>query len=169
MPLIWRQFPDTEFWIVGSNPPPVLRALAADPRVKVTGFVQDVQTVLCRMSAVLCPWTGTYGFRSRLVEVLALGVPVVATPEAVDGMDLEDGKGLLLGRTDAEAAQQVLSLLEGATFAADQSRFARQQVRTRYSAANTYGRFAQELFDWCAARRLTPLMRPSPLTATPGS
>ena len=153
MPQIWRTFPDAELWLVGSNPSEELRALAADPRVKVTGFVKDVQPVLGQMTAVLCPWVGTYGFRSRLVEVMALGVPVVATPAAADGMDLEDGKGFLPGNTDAELAAQTLRLLTDETFARDQSRAAREQMDLLYGLPNTYGRFAREFFEWWSERR----------------
>ncbi len=151
MPEIWRAFPDAELWLVGSKPPEQLRALTRDPRVKVTGFVQDVQKVLCHMTAVLCPWVGTYGFRSRLVEVMALGVPVVATPQAVDGMDLENEKGLLLGNEDAELARQTLRLLQDANFAKAQSHLARQQMETLYDVGSTYGRFAREFFNWWSA------------------
>jgi glycosyltransferase involved in cell wall biosynthesis len=82
MPSIWKHSPGTELWLIGSHPPERLRALACDPRIKVTGFVPDVKPLLSTMTAVLCPWKGTYGFRSRLVEVMALGTPVVATPDA---------------------------------------------------------------------------------------
>src|SRR5262249_29035716 len=87
MPEIWRRFPDAEFWIVGGNPPETIRALGSDSRVKVTGFVENVQPVLSRMSLLLCPWSGIFGFRSRLIEAMALGVPVVTSPDAVYGME----------------------------------------------------------------------------------
>src|SRR5690606_14691233 len=70
MPTVWAHFPDVELWIVGSRPPATIQALAEqDSRVTVTGFVERVQDVLQTMTAVLCPWTGKYGFRSRLIEV----------------------------------------------------------------------------------------------------
>ena len=68
MPIVWKKWPLAEIWLVGSNPSDDLRALQRDPRVRVTGFVDDVQSVLRTMTAVLCPWEGTWGFRSRLIE-----------------------------------------------------------------------------------------------------
>ncbi|MDD2923304.1 MAG: glycosyltransferase family 4 protein, partial [Anaerolineales bacterium] len=66
MPIIWREHPNAELWLVGSNPPDLLKKIeAADPRVKVTDYIEQVQNALARMSVVLCPWSGTYGFRSR--------------------------------------------------------------------------------------------------------
>jgi glycosyltransferase involved in cell wall biosynthesis len=153
MPAIWCLFPDTELWLVGSNPSAELRALGKDPRVKVTGFVEKVGDVLRTMSAVLCPWKGTYGFRSRLVEVMALGVPVVATPEAIQGMELEHEKGLLLGPDPAALSRQAIRLLKDTKFAQAQSRLGRQEVERLYSMPNTYGRLAAELNDWLLERK----------------
>ena len=145
LPHVWAERPDTEFWIVGANPPDQIRALGADPRVTVTGFVDDVAEVLSTMTAVLCPWRGTYGFRSRLVEVMALGVPVVATPDAVFGMGMIPGRGLFLEESDGQLAARALELLESREWAVEQSRRAREMVIDKFSFEATYGRLAREL------------------------
>lgn len=152
MPRVWKQFPDAEFWIVGSNPPASIRQLTVDSRVKVTGFIQNVQEVLKTMSLVLCPWSGTYGFRSRIVETMALGVPVVATPEAVTGMELDSGHGIILERTDDALAGRAVELLGSAEQLAGQSRLARAAMEQLYGLENTYGRFMNELYDWLEKR-----------------
>src|SRR5439155_1985850 len=133
MPLVWRDVPDAEFWIIGANPPPEITALQANPRVHVTGFVRDVAKVLATMRVVLCPWRGTYGFRSRLIEVMAVGVPIVATPDAVFGMGLEAGPGLLLAEQDPMLADHCRMLLGNLGMARSQSLRARQQVDREFS------------------------------------
>lgn len=153
MPKIWRRFPEAELWLVGSNPPESIRALSSDPRVKVTGYVEDVKQVLSTMSLILCPWSGTFGFRSRLVEAMALGVPVVASPDAVHGMELEDGNGLLLGSNDDALAGLALRLLTDEAYSSEQSQLARGQVERLFSISNTYGRLVSELSDWLQLRR----------------
>lgn len=153
MPLIWAQFPQAELWLVGSNPSPVLQALTKDPRVKVTGYVEKVQDVLRTMTAVLCPWQGTYGFRSRLIEVMALGVPVVATPEAACGMELVAGSGFLTGSDDAALAAHGMTLMRDRIYAGAQSKAARQQVEQLYGMAQTYGRLMEEMERWLVARQ----------------
>lgn len=146
MPQIWRHQPDVELWLVGSRPPEDLRAIAErEPRVRVTGFVEDAPALLRTMRLVLCPWEGTYGFRSRLVEVMALGVPVVASPDAVDGMDLRENAGLFLADGE-EMAARALAILAGDP--AEHGRAARQQVEDVYSFAATYGRLSGELREW---------------------
>jgi glycosyltransferase involved in cell wall biosynthesis len=152
MPAIWRVSPRAEFWIVGSNPSHHVRALARDPRVHVTGFVDAVQPLLATMSAVVCPWTRSYGFRSRLVEVMALGVPVVATSAAVDGMDLQPDRGLFLTDRAADLAPSVIRLLTDGDFARMHSRLARQQVEGAFSLDATYGALARDLREWLQER-----------------
>ena len=163
MPVIWQRFPDAELWLVGSNPTERLRNLTSDPRVKVTGFVDAVQDVLKTMSLVLCPWAGTYGFRSRIVEVMALGVPVVATPAAVDGMELESGRGIILADSDEALAEQALELLSAPNQLEAQSRLARLEMERLYTLEHTYGRLMTELHDWLEQRRAAP----RPLTSDP--
>jgi polysaccharide biosynthesis protein PslH len=148
MPEVWRHFPDAELWLVGSNPPDFLQALTSDVRIKVTGFVEDVQKLLAGMSVVICPWVGTYGFRSRLIEVMSIGVPLVASPDAVYGMDLEHGRELLLGESNEELISQVLRLLGDNALAQEQSRLARQSVEQLYSIDGTYDRLMCELSEW---------------------
>jgi glycosyltransferase involved in cell wall biosynthesis len=151
MPLVWERFPEAELWLVGSNPPTHIRALEGD-RVRVTGFVEDVPKVLSRMTAVLCPWKGTYGFRSRIIEVMSLGLPVVATPDAVHGMDLTAGSGLLLADSDEALARHTIDLLARPAYAAVQSRAARDQVVSQYGFDSTYGQLATELASWSAGQ-----------------
>lgn len=145
MPVVWKSEPDTELWIIGANPPEELRRLGQDPRVHVTGFVPNVAEMLATMRLILCPWQGKFGFRSRLIEVMAVGVPVVASPDAVYGMDLEPGQGLLLAEDDEAFARHCLALIQRDEYAAFQSRMARVQAEERYSFESTYGRLAEDL------------------------
>lgn len=148
MPQIWQTCPNTEFWIIGADPPPMICSLASDPRVKVTGYVERVQDILKTISIILCPWTGTYGFRSRLVEVMALGVPVVASPEATYGMDLDVGRGIFLEETLEGMGRVSIGLLTNAPTLREQSHLARVQVESKFGFDATYGRMARELYDF---------------------
>lgn len=149
MPHIWSEHPDVEFWFIGSNPPDFIRALPyKDTRVHVPGFVEDIQSLLKTITLVLCPFEGQFGFRSRLIEVMALGVPVVATPNAVYGMRVEDGYGLLLSGSNENLANYCLRLIEQSVWAREQSHLARQQVEQKYSFDATYGVLTSSLYEF---------------------
>ena len=149
MPHIWREIPEAELWLVGSNPPPHIKELPeVDSRLHVTGFVQEVQEILKTMSLVLCPWSGTYGFRSRLVEVMALGVPVVASPDAVHGMGMQDGKEIILAGNPHKMAHAALTLLNDRQFSNQQSLCAMELVDRVYSFDATYGKLSLDLAEF---------------------
>jgi polysaccharide biosynthesis protein PslH len=147
MPRIWAHHPDAEFWIVGSNPPAFIKSLESDRRVRVTGFIESPQDILRTMSLVLCPWSGRYGFRSRVVEVMSLGVPVVASPDAIYGMGFQLGKGLFVGKSSIEMAQHSLALLSHEAELQHQGLLARQQMEDKFSYEATYVRFVGELWN----------------------
>ena len=104
------------------------------------------------MTAVLCPWIGTFGFRSRLIEVMALGVPVVVTADAIYGMELEQGSGVLVGGSDDEMARHTLALVTNRSYAHEQGALARMQVERAFSLENTYGRLMSDLSAWLRNR-----------------
>ncbi len=147
MPRLWDRYPETELWLVGSKPSAKLLNLPQlDSRVRVTGFVEDVAGILNTLSLVLCPWQGRYGFRSRLIEVMALGVPVITTADAVYGMDLVSEKGLFLC-DQSEMAGIALQLLDEHSMLDQQSRWAREQVEHQYGYAATYLQLATQLLE----------------------
>ena len=143
---------ETEFWIVGSDPPPDFLKFQCDPRVKVTGFLDHPQECLSQATAVLCPWSGKYGFRSRLIEVMALGTPVIASVDAAYGMGLRDEHGFFSCSSDEQMAKCALAMIHNSDFAHAQSRLARQQVEDLYSFESSYGRLAMELHEWLVQR-----------------
>lgn len=152
MPEIWKSLPEVELWLVGSDPPAFLRALEKDRRVRVTGYVERVQDIIRTMAVVVCPFSGTYGFRSRIIEVMALGVPMVVSPDAVYGMGMDIGRGIFLEATDKKMAQTCIDLLRNPESARQQSQFARTQVEEKFSLQATYGQLARDLLDFCNRR-----------------
>jgi glycosyltransferase involved in cell wall biosynthesis len=153
LPRVRRVAPDVEAYVIGRGAPAGGRGLFGDPEVRTTGFVEPVAPLLGTMAAVVCPWRGAYGFRSRLVEAMAAGVPVVVTPDAIEGMELEEGEGVLVGAEEGALADRALSLLLDPALAARQGAAARAQVEGRLSFEATYGRLFGEVAAWLAESR----------------
>jgi polysaccharide biosynthesis protein PslH len=147
MPLVWADMPNAELWVVGANPSKDVAALARDGRVRVTGYVESIADLLATATAVVCPWTGTYGFRSRLIEAMAVGTPVVASADAVYGMGLVEGEGLFVGESDKDLAVAAVRLLRSSVLATDMSRRARSAVESKFGFAATYGQLPKILLE----------------------
>ena len=88
-PALSAQRPDRSATIVGRGAPASAVALAArDPRVRVTGFVDDVRPYVHGADVYLCPIRVGGGTRLKILDALAMGRPIVATSIGVEGLGL---------------------------------------------------------------------------------
>src|SRR5690606_39218218 len=101
LPQIRAVAPAAVFTIVGGNPSPKVKALAALPGVKVTGRVPDVRPYLAHAAVVVCPLRSARGIQNKLLEGMAMARPVAAPPQAFEGIEAEPGRDLLLADTAA--------------------------------------------------------------------
>ena len=128
MPRLWRERPGVRLRIVGQDPPPAVRRLARDGRVVVTGGVSDLRPYLARASVAVCPLRYGVGVQNKVLEAMAMGTPVVASPQACRALSAEAGEHLLVGG-DAEAlARHVQGLLESPVLAAALGQAGRRYV-----------------------------------------
>jgi glycosyltransferase involved in cell wall biosynthesis len=121
-PLVLRQRPNARLTLAGRAPPPSIQALAGSD-IRVPGAVDDLRALYAQASLVVAPIFWGSGVRIKLLEALACGLPVVATAQAAEGIDLEDQRSALFAERPAEFAAAVLRLLGD------------QAMRTRLGAA----------------------------------
>jgi len=108
-PHLTRRRPEARFYVVGPKPPPVLRSLPRrDPRIVVTGYVQDVRPFFRRSRAFVCPIRIGSGMRMKVLEAMASGVPVVSTVLGMEGIPAEPGGNCFLN----DCPQRIASYLE---------------------------------------------------------
>jgi glycosyltransferase involved in cell wall biosynthesis len=110
-PALRARVPSARLEIVGDAPPPVVRRLAGEA-VEVTGYVPDTRPYLEAAAVVAAPLRLGGGMRLKVLEALAAGKAVVATPRAIAGLDLEPGTHVIVAERDAEFAQALAELLE---------------------------------------------------------
>lgn len=106
-----RRFPNLKLFVVGQNPPPTIRALAKDPSICVTGFVEDVRPYVARASVVIAPFVSGMGIKNKVLEAMAMGKPVVTTSVGVRGINATHGDHLCIADSPVEFADQVEGLL----------------------------------------------------------
>jgi sugar transferase (PEP-CTERM/EpsH1 system associated) len=113
MPLLRARQPAPEFHIVGASPAPAVRALAALPGVHVTGRVPDVRPYLAHAAVAVAPLRIARGVQNKVLEAMAMARPVVASPEAFEGVRARPGYDLLVADGAAAMARRVDEVLDG--------------------------------------------------------
>jgi len=147
-PLLQPQDADLSLSLIGAGAPPDIQALvSADPAIHMTGYVEDIRPPISACQVILLPLRIGWGIRGRVYEVLALGVPVISTPVAVDGMGLEDGDGIVLASQPEEFASAVSRILHDPEWRRSLATRGRQVAEERASFAATYDRLALDLRD----------------------
>ena len=121
---------------------------AAD--VEVAGFVPDLAPVYASADVVVVPLRSGAGTRIKLLEAFAHGVPVVASPVAAAGLDVADGRELLLADDCERAAAAVETLLKNTALATRLAGAASRLVRERYSVEAVIP-MIQDFFDRAAS------------------
>jgi sugar transferase (PEP-CTERM/EpsH1 system associated) len=122
-PIVTAAIPDAQLWIVGANPPREVRSLARRPGVHITGYVSDIRPHLRDAVVSVAPLLAKAGVQNKLLEAMAMGVPVVATSLAVQALGVRSGDHLLTGDTPesfAIAVQRIVrdKALRGSLIAA---------------------------------------------------
>jgi polysaccharide biosynthesis protein PslH len=111
LPRVRSRRPEVRLQLVGGNLPPALRQHAGSA-VELTGAVPEVAPYLDRASLVVLPLRLGGGMRVKTLEALAAGKAIVASPLAVEGLELADGREYLRASSDQEFADRIVELLD---------------------------------------------------------
>jgi glycosyltransferase involved in cell wall biosynthesis len=133
MPHVWATRPETRVVLVGKDPAGELVRLGqADPRVEVTGTVNDLRPYLRRatVSAALVPY-GT-GIQNKVLEAMACGTAVVGSPQAAAALDVRPGEEMLVVEGAEMQARALLRVIEDDILRAELSAAGRLYVEAHH-------------------------------------
>ncbi|MCX2865027.1 TIGR03087 family PEP-CTERM/XrtA system glycosyltransferase [Paucibacter sp. PLA-PC-4] len=150
-PLLRAQRPAMKLLIIGADPSPQMRQLGELPGVTVTGSVPDVRPYVRQSAVMVAPLAIARGTQNKILEAMAMGVPVVTSSCAAGGVDAEDGAHLLVADTPQEI---VAAILRVAGDAQERERLARAG-RERMLSHHAWPRSMQRL-DGIIARLVDP-------------
>lgn len=100
--------------IVGADPIPAVQKLGELPGVTVTGSVPDVRPFVLRSAAMVAPLKIARGTQNKILEAMAMGVPVVSSRTAAGGVDAVAGEHLLVADTADEYVAAILRICDDA-------------------------------------------------------
>ena len=124
--------PNAHFYIVGRNPTRQVNELGKKTNVIVTGTVPDVRPYLVQATVSVAPFRLARGVQNKVLEAMAMGVPVVGTPEAFKGISAIEQNGVRIADNPRFFAQQVATFLQGASLRREAGLQARRYVERHH-------------------------------------
>lgn len=110
LPRVRARFPDASLHIVGRNPAPALTALDGRDGVRVWGRVPDIRPWLAGADIALVPLEIARGVQNKVLEAMAMRLPVVLTTGAATGIEAKDGRDYAIADSDDQLVEAVVAL-----------------------------------------------------------
>ncbi len=135
-PELRRRVPRARLVVAGRGATPALEARAAATEgVELLGFVPDLKALLGGSAVVVIPLTAGGGTKIKTIEAMACGRPILATPTAAEGLDLEDGVHAVIRPWGPAYLDALAAMIEGPEGWQAMGLRARDHARKRFSMA----------------------------------
>jgi glycosyltransferase involved in cell wall biosynthesis len=146
LPIIKKEVPDIKFTIIGLNPPEFFNNYK-ELGVEVKGFVDKVQPYLNKASIYVAPLFVGSGIRIKILEAMAMELPVIATTISAEGIDAIPADGLLVADKAEDYAELILKLIRNPQLAREFGKSARKFIENNYTWKKNVGVMYNEYSD----------------------
>jgi sugar transferase (PEP-CTERM/EpsH1 system associated) len=131
LPLIQSRIPGVKFVIAGQRPVKKVKDLAAG-NIEVTGFVKDLSEMYRKASIVVAPLRFGAGTQNKVLEAMAMGVPVVSRNIGFSGLNIVSGEGVVLALETQAFADSCIELLQSEAKRKSIGEEGSRVIRTRF-------------------------------------
>lgn len=132
-PAVRQRRPCATFWVIGADPGKEVRSLSSLPGVVVTGRVEDVRAEAHDAAVSVCAVRVGAGIQNKVLESMAMGIPVVTTSVGAEGLLAQNGVHFTVADSPREFLSGVMEILADRAKAGALSKNARALVEERYS------------------------------------
>ena len=132
-PRIKKSVSNARLWIVGRDPIQKIKDFGNQPDITVSDNIEDIRDAFGGADVLLAPILNGKGTKYKVLEAMATGTPVVATPLGVEGIDANHNREVMVGHNPKELAQETVTLLKNQTKSRKMAVAARHLVEKAYS------------------------------------
>jgi glycosyltransferase involved in cell wall biosynthesis len=112
-PLLRKRYPNVRVTFVGTAPPKdITDAANKDGQVRVTGFVDDIRPYIDQAAVMVVPIRIGSGTRLKILDAMAMGKAIVSTSVGCEGINVSNGKDILIADNPEEFADKTIALLK---------------------------------------------------------
>lgn len=132
-PELKNKFPELRFMVIGEGGHRSLGRNFPSSDIHFTGYVEDIRPHLGEATVFVVPLRMGSGTRVKILTAMAMELPVVSTSVGCEGLEIEEGKNILLADSAKDFSQKVLALLQQPHLREKISREGQKLVQEKYS------------------------------------
>jgi len=149
LPRVAAEIPDVSLTVVGKNPREInIPEVAENPRVRLTGLVEDVRPHISEATAYVVPLRIGGGTRLKILDALAMGKPLISTSVGCEGLDVVAGEHLLTADTADAFAREIVRVLHDPELGRRLGAAGRELVERKYEW-NVIGQELDRVYERC--------------------
>jgi polysaccharide biosynthesis protein PslH len=152
-PALKDAYPSLRLDIIGASPPEKLTRLAAhESRIKFHGFVNDIRPHMNSALAFVCPIKDGGGTKLKVLDALAMALPLIADPVACEGIEVENDRSVLFAESPSDYVAAIGKVLAEQGLSARLGREGRMLIERLYSVS-VVGKQLRDLYMEIAKRQ----------------
>jgi len=149
-PVLQKKYPDVTFTVIGAAPPANIMALNDIPGITVTGTVDDIRAYVRKSAVMVTPLEIARGTQNKILEGMAMGVPVISSHTAARGVDAVIGKHILAASSPEEYVAHISNIFDNETERDRLAKAGRDRVVTHHNWPRAMELYAKAM-DECLA------------------
>lgn len=139
MPLLKNKIPDIQFNVAGRQSPLWFREYLSANKIVFCGEVEDAASFMISNGIMVVPLLSGSGIRVKILEAMALGIPIVSTTIGVEGIDCQNGRDILIADTAEDFADRISELLNNPELTYSISQKAKEIALNKYNTITITG------------------------------
>ena len=143
LPIVIKEVPDIKFTIIGLNPPQFFNNYK-ELGVDVKGFVEKVQPYFNKAAIYVAPLFVGAGIRIKILEAMAMELPVIATSISAEGINATSADGLLVADNAVDYAELILKMIRNPKLARELGKSAGKFIENNYTWKKNVGLMYEE-------------------------
>jgi len=156
LPLIQSEIPNVKVTFVGSSPPErLLETSKKNPKIKVSGFVEDIRPYVEEAVVYIAPIRSGSGTKLKVLNALSLSKAIVSTSVGAEGIDVTPNENILIADNPQDFAQKTIYLLRNSGIAEKMGKMGRKLIEKKYDweiICRKMNRVYEEVFKEAVSR-----------------
>jgi glycosyltransferase involved in cell wall biosynthesis len=112
-PILKKKHSEVKMTFVGTAPPKeIVDAAQKDGQIKTTGFVDDIRPYIDEAAVMVVPIRIGSGTRLKILDAMAMGKAIVSTSVGCEGLNVNDGKNIVIANNPENFAGKTIELLK---------------------------------------------------------